>query len=207
MEQLKSSENYRQTFTKLVLPNSDFIDFIFEECVFLTCNFSGANFKRARFLGCRFESSDLSNAKLDNTRIRNTEFDKCKLLGLQWTQMEDFTDPVFRECILSFSNFSGMKLKKAQFYQSTLRDVDFSGADLPESNFKDCDLLNARFSATCLLKSDFRGAINYLISPIENKLRGARFSLPEAQGLLYGLGILLDEESRNVVSKEVRHGH
>ncbi|MGK5082194.1 pentapeptide repeat-containing protein [Bdellovibrionota bacterium FG-1] len=68
----------------------------------------------------------------------------------------------------------------------------FSGTDLSECDFQKSDLFNARFQNTTLLKADFRGAHSYLIDPISNKVRGARFSLPEAQGLLVGLGIRIE---------------
>ena len=61
---------------------------------------------------------------------------------------------------------------------------------MAESNFRDSDFTKAHFDATNLIKSDFRGAINYLIDPIGNKIRGARFSLPEAQGPLAQLVML-----------------
>ena len=43
-----------------------------------------------------------------------------------------------------------------------------------------------------LREADFRDASGYLISPRENRLEKARFSLPEATRLLDGLGIVLD---------------
>ena len=83
-------------------------------------------------------------------------------------------------------------LKRTSFFKSTLREVDFSQADLAECSFKECDLLKSRFSETNLIKADFRGAFSYIIDPVGNKVRGARFSLPEAQGLLAGLGITIE---------------
>ncbi len=55
------------------------------------------------------------------------------------------------------------------------------------------DFAGARFSTTNLSKADFRGATNYSIRPDNNKLKKAKFSLPEATLLLYGLDIELEE--------------
>lgn len=85
-----------------------------------------------------------------------------------------------------------MKLKKTKFLKSKLRDVDFTEADLTESDLRETDLLNAQFYNTNLLRCDFRNAINYLLNPLQNKVKGARFSFPEVQGLLAGLGIILE---------------
>jgi fluoroquinolone resistance protein len=129
---------------------------------------------------------------LSNARFRETSFEQCKQLGVQWIQLADFVNPSFKECNLGYCNFSGLKLKKTTFFKCGLRDADFSQADLSESDLRETDLLNARFHGTTLLKADFRGARAYLIDPVANKVRGARFSLPEAQGLLTGLGIIVE---------------
>ncbi|MBC7691019.1 MAG: pentapeptide repeat-containing protein [Methylotenera sp.] len=64
----------------------------------------------------------------------------------------------------------------ASFWCS-LRDVGFLQADLTECDFKESDLLNAAFNQIQLKKCDFRGALNDLINPVENRVKGARFSL------------------------------
>lgn len=165
---------------------------VFEDCSFAKCSFKGANLSRARFLDCAFTASDLSNSTLTSARLREASFDNCKLLGLQWVSLEALVNPTFKECNLSYGNFIGLSLKKTVFQNCILRETDFSQSDLSESDFQGSDLLNARFKDTVLLKADFRKATNYLIDPTENKVRGARFSLPEAQGLLVGLGIILE---------------
>jgi uncharacterized protein YjbI with pentapeptide repeats len=76
--------------------------------------------------------------------------------------------------MLTYSNFSGLKLKKTKFFKCNLREVDFSNAELLESDFKESDFANARFGATDLRKADFRGAINYAIDPGENKVHDHR---------------------------------
>ena len=164
----------------------------FENCIFEKCDFKEAALDYSKFVDCKFISCDLSNVSMRNARMRDCTFDLCKLLGIQWVLLDDVTNPSFKNCILDYGNFTGLKLKKCSCLQSSLRDVDFSQADLSESVFRESDCLNARFEQTTLIKADFRAATNYLINPIENKVKGAKFSMPEAQGLLHGLGVILD---------------
>ena len=191
-EILNNIEHDEEEFSDLNLPREQLIDHVFENCVFKQCNLSGADLSRTRFISCKFIACDLSNVILKNGRIRDTTFSSCKLMGLQWVHLDDVVNPEFDECNLQYCNFVGLKLKKTKFFKSNLRDIDFSQADLAESDFRESDLSNARFNETNLIKANFRGAFNYLIDPSINKIRGARFSFPEAQGLLAGLGIILD---------------
>ena len=100
-------------------------------------------------------------------------------------------NPKFEDSNLSYGNFIGLKMKKNIFSNCILNDVDFSQTDLSESDFKGSDLLNTRFHDTTLLKANFQGAKNYQIDPILNKVRGAKFTMPEALGLLNGLGVVI----------------
>lgn len=63
-----------------------------------------------------------------------------------------------------------------------LKGADFSGTDLKKSTFQDCDLS----------KADFRGAKNYFISTESNKIKKAKFSMPEAVSLLGNLDIMIE---------------
>ena len=191
-ENLRHSEHDDEEFLNLNLAQQYLVDHVFESCVFTGCNLSSADLSRTRFISCKFISCDLSNVILKNSRIRDTAFSNCKLMGLQWIHLDDLVNLAFDECNLQYCNFVGLKLKKTKFFKSNLRDIDFSQADLNESDFRESDLSNARFNETNLSKANFRGAFSYLIDPVTNKVRGARFSLPEAQGLLAGLGIILD---------------
>jgi fluoroquinolone resistance protein len=168
------------------------IDQTFEDCKFNKCNLSSFDLTRSQFVECRFTACDLSNAQLANARMREVLFENCKLLGLSWVKLDDLRGPAFSECILSYCNFVGLKLKKTLFTNCQLREVDFRQADFSESDFKGSDCFGAVFGQTTLLKADFRGALNYLIDPISNKVKGARFSFPEAQGLLAGLGVIIE---------------
>lgn len=187
-----SSEHSGQHFKDIDFANPDLVGHSFEECTFTKCRFLSSEFTRARFLDCKFEFSELSNSKWANARLRDSFFVGCKMIGIQWVQTEDLSSLSFEDCNLAYSNFTGLKLKKVRFFKCRLNDSDLSQTDLSESDLRESDFLNVRFNQTRLLKADLRGAVNYLINPMENVVKSARFSMPEAQGLLYGLGIRLD---------------
>lgn len=176
-----------KNFSKISLSHSEF-----EDCHFLRCQLSEANLNLSTFLHCTFEDCDFSNVKIQGAKWRDLKFLRCKLMGIQWPQASDLVNPEFEHCNLSFSNFVELKLKKTKFDHCLLREADLAQADFTESYFQYCDFLGARFHETNLIKSDLRNALNYSIIPQQNKLKGARFSWPEAQGLLTGLGIILE---------------
>jgi len=77
-----------------------------------------------------------------------------------------------------------MKIKKLQFKNSSLQEVDFTEADASGALFDNCDLARAKFENTVLEKANFRTAFNYSINPELNKIKKAKFSLPGVIGLL-----------------------
>jgi uncharacterized protein YjbI with pentapeptide repeats len=70
------------------------------------------------------------------------------------------------------------------FRASQLLAVDFTACDVSQSTFDNCDLQHATFDNTNLEKADLRTAFNYHIDPENNRLKKAKFSLPEVIGLL-----------------------
>jgi fluoroquinolone resistance protein len=99
----------------------------------------------------------------------------------------------FERCVLNFSSFYGMKMKKTRFMHSVLQETDFTETDLTGAVFDHCDLLNAHFEQTNLEQADFTTAFNYAINPAVNKLKKARFSSSGLPGLLYSYDIIIVE--------------
>lgn len=189
-----STEFFDKEFNGNIDLPTNFKNLSFENCSFAGCDFKEFSLTGTRFVDCRFNTCDLSNVNVSAARLRDSTFENCKLLGVQWNHFADVMSPTFKSSNLSYSNFVGLKLKKIIFQDCILGDVDFSQADLSECNFKGSDFLNAKFYNTVLVKANFVDAINYLIDPISNKLKGARFSMPEAIGLLNGLGVVIEPQ-------------
>jgi len=186
------TEFYKKKFTSPdELPQS-LKNLEFEDCTFSNIDFKSFQFSHARFIDCSFNYCDLSNVKLTNCRFLSPKFENSKLIGIDWIQVDDLINPNFDTCMMSFSNFSGLKLKKTIFKNCILTDADFLQADFSESLFSGSDLLNARFEETNIMKANFIGALNYQINPVTNKVKGARFSLAEVVGLLTGFDIKIE---------------
>jgi uncharacterized protein YjbI with pentapeptide repeats len=102
-------------------------------------------------------------------------FDSCDQLGMTVR---------FDNCQLDHASFYQVKLNHTVFNSTSLREVDFSEADLRNAILDQCDLLNATFDHTNLERADFSTALNYSIDPENNRIGGAKFSMPAVMGLL-----------------------
>ncbi len=157
----------------------------YENCIFNTCNFENGMLADQQFLECRFIECNLSNANLKNTIFKETLFSKSKLLGLSFFDCDTFLFSVnFSDCVLNFSSFYQLKLRKTLFKNCILEAVDFAAADACEASFNGSDLNRAIFKNTNLEKADFSTATNYKINPGENHLKHAKFSMFGLSGLL-----------------------
>jgi fluoroquinolone resistance protein len=165
----------------------------FFECSFTNCNFAGSQFINCRFVDCSFENCDLSNAKIRGAAFRDVRFSKSKLIGMNWPEAASISHLEFENCVLNYANFVGIDLRKSVMKECTTKDAEFSQANLSDTNCQGTDFAGSRFGNTNLSKADFRKAINYSIRPGENNLKKAKFSLPEATMLLYGLDIVLED--------------
>jgi uncharacterized protein YjbI with pentapeptide repeats len=125
-------------------------------------------------------------------------FKECQLVGINWVDTslgrKNFLKPVdFVKCALNYSTFIGSQLKTVQMTECIAHSVDFSDADLSQADCTGTDFSGSRFHNTNLSGANFTGATNYSISVIDNNVKKAKFSLPEAMALLYSLEIELSE--------------
>jgi uncharacterized protein YjbI with pentapeptide repeats len=190
-----------QAYSNLSFKSGDYRLASFEAVVFSDCKFNKCSFHEASLIGCKFNQCtfvdcDFGLAKLTNSTFAETLFKKCQLVGINWTdtslKKKSYLKPVdFDACVLNHSILSGLVLKKVQLSRCTVYDVDFSESDLSGANCCYSDFARTLFHHTNLGGADFRGAQNYSISVLDNVVKKARFSLPEAMALLNGLEIEL----------------
>jgi len=83
-------------------------------------------------------------------------------------------------------------MKRFVFTESTLKECHFTNSLLSEANFVRCNLVGTIFHNCDLTQADFSYAVSYAIDPRTNKLKGAKFTLPEAINLLQGFEIILE---------------
>jgi fluoroquinolone resistance protein len=165
----------------------------FEGCSFESCNFERADLSGARFSDSSFTNCNLSNAALRKTAFQDVVFNGCKMLGLLFSDCEAMLfDARFESCVLDYSSFTGMRLKKHFFGRCNLREVDLSGTDLTAASFDGSVLSGTRFDGANLEKADFRSALDFGIDPTTVKLKGALFSRSGLDGLLRHLGLRIE---------------
>jgi uncharacterized protein YjbI with pentapeptide repeats len=157
----------------------------YEQCQFSCCNFAGADLSGILFAGCSFRNCSLSNAQIQQTALRQVQFMDCKMLGLPFDAVNPFLfEASFHNCDLSYTVFTGARLKAFRFEHCIMHEADFSGADLSNAALDHCDLAGALFMGTNLEKADFSSAFNFTIDPEKNKMKKAKFSAVGLEGLL-----------------------
>lgn len=162
----------------------------YDHCEFKGCNFSNTDLSKFIFMGCVFADCNLSMVNLNNAYLKTCRFINCKLLGINFSECNDFLFSVdFDNCLLNLASFNRLKLKGAKFINCSLHETDFTEADLTNSLFDNCDLTGAIFKNSILEKSDLRSAYGFAIDPEANRIKKARFSRMEVEGLLYKYNI------------------
>ena len=170
-----------EEFTGLRLEGGEVNGILFEDCLFTDCRLEGVALRGCRFTGCHFRGCRLGGLKADNVQAMGNSFEGCVVLGLDWSAL---LDPRKQDLgFLPFDSFARCDLAGSFFEGCRLSGADFSGCPLRGASFSHCDLTGA----------DFRRAQEYSFSTEGNQVKGAKFSMPEAVGLLYGLGLQIEE--------------
>jgi fluoroquinolone resistance protein len=164
----------------------------FEDCTFDKLALSAQKLSRCRFFDCELIECDLSLARLTDCAFVRSKFTRCRLTGVNWSDVEKLERVSFQGSQMNDTTFIGAKLEVCDFSNVIARRASFRDLSLKACIFRDADLEDTEFVNTDLRQADFRGATGYVISPRENKLEKAKFSLPEATRLLHGLGIVLE---------------
>jgi uncharacterized protein YjbI with pentapeptide repeats len=94
--------------------------------------------------------------------------------------------------MLNHAVFFQVKLMNTLFRDSSLIGVEFTEADLKNASFENCDMAEAGIENCNLEKADFTTALNYSLDPENNRIKGARFTLPAVCGLLNKYNIKIE---------------
>lgn len=183
----------QQNFHKLVVGPEALRHREFSGCNFKHCEFGAADLSSSSFLDCRFDSCSFAATKLDHCHFKGVHFKDCKFVGINFCRVEAFLlQWSFGACKLEFCQFGGLKMAHSEFEQCVLLECDFVNADLRESSLCGCELRGSKFHHTQLEKADLSGARNYQIDPSSNRIKGAKFSYPEALNLLAAFEITIE---------------
>jgi len=204
------TEYQQQGFKKVQHGGEEIAGKEFYDCRFMECTFNGATLKNCRFVNCTFQKCDLSLVHLNGSAFRDTTFEKCKVVGINWTEAKwnaktsTLYSVHFVESVLNYSTFIGLNLKGMKLTQCVAHDVDFADADLTRVDARGTDFTDSRFMHTNLTEADFNGAKGYAVVATLNTLKKTKFSLPDALTLLYGLDIVLSDEDQGVLNTLAR---
>lgn len=188
-----TENNYNTDFENLKIADKDLKGYLFEDCNFSSCVFDQISFEDVIFTSCIFIKCSFIMTSLNGTTMNDVFFNKCRLMGLNFTNCNEFLLNIsFEQTILENIFISDKKLKKLKLSDCKLKDCDFMRIDFLQSNFSNSDFTNVTFSDCNLEKADFRASSGYFINPETNKIKNALFSLPEAQSFLTFLNIKIE---------------
>jgi fluoroquinolone resistance protein len=165
---------------------------------FVDCTFSSSHFREMAatgtiFRSCVFKTCEFVLVKLHNATLSDVAFESCKIMGINFSECSPAGfSSAFRHCTISNVVFDGLALKRTKIIGCRLTDCDLLSCDFREADFSETEFQRVAVNNCNLEKADLRTARGYAIDPAANKVRGARFSLPEAQSFLPFLGIRID---------------
>ena len=183
---------YQEKISKQQLLQETVREIEFEECEFVDCSFVQCKFEKCSFITCTFQSSMLSAIVPTDSRFVDVRFNKCKVIGFDWTKAHHIQDIHFTDCQLNYSNFRMLKLPKMEMSDCEAKELDFTETHLTEANLCGTDFERSIFLKTILTKANFTGAKNYSIDARNNTIRKAKFSLPEALSLLDCFDVVIE---------------
>ncbi len=180
-----SSYFQSETFQNIDFNETLFIKGEYEDCKFINCNFFSVDLSGILFNECEFIDCDLGLANLQMTAIRETKFLRCRMLGLNFENCNEFgLSFKFHGCVLDHSSFYKTNLKNTTFKECKIVGADFTESNLTSSQFDKCDLSDTIFNSTILEKADFSTSYNFYIDLEINTIKKAKFSTQGALSLL-----------------------
>ncbi len=164
----------------------------FESCVFDNCDFSKCVFLAVTFIDCTFNNCNFNAAKINYTAFRTAFFDDCKIKEVNFAMCDKLIFEVhFKDCVLDFSKFYTLKMKRTSFTNCSLIAADFMSSDLTEVVFDNCNLHRSEFDKAIANKANFKTSSNYTIDPSKTKLKKAIFSRENIKGLLFKHNVIV----------------
>ena len=167
----------------------------FENCTFVSCDLAEARLSRCRFLGCELRSSELSLLKPAGSAFRDVRFVDCRLLGVDWTEVDAALGLrlAFERCVLDSSSFMALHLEELRMVDCTARELGFEGAVLTGATFSSTNLEGSRFHGTDLRGADLSDATGVAFDPSANRLGRTRLSLEGGLAVLGVAGIVIPQ--------------
>lgn len=168
----------------------------FRDCVFEDCDLRELRLHECEFVDSDLLTCDLGLLDVAGSRFRGVTLEACRVVGVEWSRAHTDTtwqlEVDVKDGVLNFCSFVGLDLRRRRFEGCTVHEALFEACDLRDASFRHSDLAGTQFERCDLRGADLRMARNYAIVAGRNRVEGLRARLPEATGLLSGLGIELD---------------
>lgn len=183
-EELESGESFDEaTFSALALAEADLGGKSFSSCTFRNLKLSQSRWRDTRLEDCLFESCDLTRLVPAGLALRGVRFERCKMMGIDWSDLGAYPDLACSDCNLDYASFVSLKARKTAFLRCSLVEATFVDCDLAEARFSECNFDGARFERCDVRKAAFGGSHGLLLDPAANQVKGATIP-PEAARLL-----------------------
>ncbi len=166
LEQLLEGESFDdETFAGFDLARADLSGKAFTGCTFRNVKLPESRWARARLEDCLLEACDLTRLAPAEMALRGAQFNRCKMMGIDWSGVGEYPDLSFADCNLDYCSFTSLRLRKTPFVRCSLVEASFVDADLTEARFDGCRLTGARFARCDLRKASFAGAQDSVARP------------------------------------------
>jgi uncharacterized protein YjbI with pentapeptide repeats len=182
-----------EIFTNLDLEGVEVADKEFNGCTFRNVKLGNTRWPETTFESCVFDDCDLVRMVPERMRLRGTEFRRCRLMGVDWTNVARNPDVKFVDCNLRYSSFVGLSMRKTEFSNCALIEAVFIDMDLIEATFHACDMSGATFTQCNLSKADMSQARGLFIDTKGNTVKGLRISTETAIALATAAGMVVPD--------------
>lgn len=180
----KDKEYYDEVFENINIHKDSISSIEFDNCTFKRCTFNESSFEFCKFIECSFENCDLSLMNVKGSIFNDVNISNSKAIGINWVLCGKPFDVNFNNSNISMSSFYGLDLRHTKIISCKAHDMDFGKTNLEKVNFKDTDLTGSMFGDTNLKDTDLSQALNYMIDPNHNYIKGTKVSLPQAVSFL-----------------------
>jgi fluoroquinolone resistance protein len=181
-----------EAFADLDLSRVDVTNKEFLRCTFTNVQLPDADLSGARLDECLFNSCDLSRARATNLAARGVAFVRCRLMGLDFSELRPTPSLVFEHCTLQYATFGAANLTGTRFTSCKLVEVNFFGTRLADADFTDSDLTSSRFDGCDLRGAQFAAARGFYADPSKNVVTGAHVNVETALTIAAVLGFDVD---------------
>ena len=168
------------------------IRIVFDSCKFNKVTMNQNEFQRAEFLDCIFVNCDLSNNSFVRSTFIRCQFINCRFTGSHFVEsfLKFIT---FKDCIGNFLDVADSKLEIVEFINMNLLESSFFTNAFKQVTFKDVKLEKATFYETPLKDVDLRTCDIYSLRVDAKSIKGSTISSFQAPQVCHLLGIKVED--------------